>query len=121
MRQAQHPLYASDVMIWAGMRYGQRDDLFLTECPQCGRAQTLAEAPIEAAEGSDDVSVYRCINGCALLAVTSLPGPVPPGVLRLALGEFFLGALAPAGLAVSAADNPAVLHIPARHDSPRRT
>lgn len=98
----QHPLLASDVIARSGLPAPPVEGDLRVECPVCARHQTLAEASVEPATDPQDVTAYRCMNGCAVLIATGHPNPVPlPGSGRYRLGDYALVPLAPSGLLIT--------------------
>lgn len=97
-----HPLLASDVIARSGTSGAPGEDQLWVDCPDCHRHQSLAEAVIEPAADAQDITAYRCTNGCRVLAVTGYPNPVPmPGSGRYRLGDFVLAPLVPSGLLIT--------------------
>lgn len=104
----KHPLLASAIIRGSGMDPAPTEAQLWVDCPDCDRNQSLAEAAVEPAEDPQDITAYRCANGCAVLLVTGHPNPVPlPGSGRYRLGDFAIAPLAPTGL---------LINMPSGHD-----
>ena len=98
----EHPLLASEVIRRSGMDPAPTEAQLHVECPHCGREQSLAEATVEVAADAQDITAYRCVGGCAVVAVTGYPNPMPiPGSGRYRLGDFVIAPTAPSGLLVT--------------------
>ncbi len=98
----EHPLLASEVIRRSGMDPAPAEAQLEVECPRCGRQQSLAEATVEPAEDPQDITAYRCASGCAVVAVTGYPNPMPmPGSGRYRLGDFVIAPSAPSGVLVT--------------------
>ncbi len=96
-----HPLLASEVIARSGTDPAPGEGDLTIECPTCGRRQTLAEALVEPAEDPQDISAYRCADGCMVLLTTGHPNPVPlPGSGRYRLGDLALAPLVPSGVLI---------------------
>ncbi len=92
---ASHPLLASAVIQSSGVDPAPGDDQLWVDCPVCHRHQSLAEASTEPAMDPQDITAYRCADGCAVMLVTGHPNPLPmPGSGRYRLGDY---AIAPTG------------------------
>ncbi len=98
----EHPLRASEVIRRSGMDPGPDDSELWIDCPVCDRHQSLADAQLEPAEDPQDITAYRCANGCMVVTVTGHPNPVPlPGSGRYRLGDFAVVPLVPSGLVIT--------------------
>jgi hypothetical protein len=98
----EHPLLAAEVIRRSGMDPAPTAAQLWADCPQCQRHQSLAEASVEPAADPQDITAYRCASGCAIVAVTGYPNPMPiPGSGRYRLGDFVLAPVAPSGLLVN--------------------
>lgn len=72
------------------------------DCPVCERHQTLADAVVEPAQDPQDITAYRCANGCTILVVTGHPNPMPvPGSGRYRLGDFVVAPMVASGLLIN--------------------
>ena len=97
-KQDEHPLRWSDVLNRAGVDANVSDAHVFVVCDECGTRQALAEAPLEPAEDPNDITAYRCRNGCGIVAVTGFPSPVAvPGSGRHRLGDYIVQARASSG------------------------
>jgi hypothetical protein len=98
----EHPLLASEVIRRSGMDPGPVEDDLWIDCPACHRHQSLADARVEPADDLQDITAYRCVNGCTVLTVTGHPNPVPmPGSGRYRLGDYAIAPLVPSGLLIT--------------------
>ena len=97
-----HPLLATDVIARSGTDPAPGDAQLRVQCPSCGRLQTLAECALEPADDPQDITAYRCVDGCAVVLTTGHPNPVPmPGSGRYRLGDLALAPRGPGGLHIT--------------------
>ena len=90
----RHPLTAQDVLARTGRPLLDSD--VVATCPDCGTEQRLSEARLERAERPEDISAYRCLNGCRVLVVTGHPLPLPGlGGKRYVLGDYAIEGMVP--------------------------
>ncbi len=98
---AQHPLLASEVIGLSGLDPAPTESQLWVDCPVCMRHQSLAEAHVEPADDPQDITAYRCANGCAVLLLTGHPNPFPmPGSGRYRLGDLAVAPLVESGLLI---------------------
>jgi hypothetical protein len=100
-----HPLRISDVMRRAGIKPVFPDSAYLSTCAACGTEQSLGEATLEPATEPENITSYRCKNGCAVLAVTGHPDPARgPDSRRYNVTDFSVEPIAPGGIYIRLAN-----------------
>lgn len=99
---ALHPLLASTVIAQGELDPSPGEDRLWVDCPDCGEHQSLAQASVEPAPDPQDVTAYRCRQGCRVLLVTGHPNPVAlPGSGRYRIVDFVVAPLVPSGLLIN--------------------